>query len=727
MMRITSGMMMTNTKENINGNKFSVDRLNTQMSTQKKITKPSDNPLIAIKSLRLSTTLSQINQYYNNNIKDANSWLDVTETALTNMKSILTDAYRLSVNGATDTLTETDRQTILTQLHALSKQLYAEANADYAGRTVFSGYKTNSTVTFSDSVSAANAKYQITERLNYTDIAENNYYANSFETPTATDVSNYLADPAKTKLPTPELEVLKRIRLSYEAQSALKDFAYACDVRTSSTGADATTTGIATIHTATEKTTVGTGGATVDEYTKNVQTFQWETKVKDSTFDYYADEDGNMDNAIFTEQEGNWIKFDAEGNYTVDNTKLSQTTRSNSTNTTVTFTDGEGKVVFTVKEEKNAAGDIINKKVTDAQGNQINFNMNAAGSAVETVKDAQKNSINAKADANVITIENIDNATVLTATMSDETGGRDGKLCSLYTTDKDITTDTRLISMTEKEFQEHLTTLQAGTYTKPELEQYENAMIYLPDSGEIIVGSKIADNLTSEHANLEITYDKNGFTKGEVRPEMYFDCINKTDNSADNHITYKNFDVNGDWIYQNIDYAISGNQNLSVNTQIRSAVDANTYRDLQEMTAVVQASIDAHTVVTNLGQMLKSADYAGEEEQLYLKDALAKAEKQMAYADDNLQKVFGKQITNFEEYLNRVNLAITDVGSRGDQLSLAENRMSNQQTTFTQLKSNNEDEELSDITIDYTSAYSAYQASLQAAGKIDDMSLLDYL
>ena len=47
MMRITNSMMMNTTKLNINNNKVSVDRLNTQMSTQKKITKPSDNPLIA--------------------------------------------------------------------------------------------------------------------------------------------------------------------------------------------------------------------------------------------------------------------------------------------------------------------------------------------------------------------------------------------------------------------------------------------------------------------------------------------------------------------------------------------------------------------------------------------------------------------------------------------------------------------------------------------------------
>ena len=150
MMRITNGMMMSNTKTNINNNKVSVDKLNTRMSTQKKINKPSDNALIAIRSLRLNDTLSQINQFYKNNIPDAESWMEVTETALKNMETIMKEAYKLAVNGATDTLTEDDRNTILTQLQSLSSQLYHESNSDYAGRTVFTGYKTNETVTFNN-------------------------------------------------------------------------------------------------------------------------------------------------------------------------------------------------------------------------------------------------------------------------------------------------------------------------------------------------------------------------------------------------------------------------------------------------------------------------------------------------------------------------------------------------------------------------------------------------
>ena len=98
-MRVTNNMITSNTKSNINANKVLVDKYNTQMTTQKKINKPSDDPVIAIRSLRMQTSLSHIDQYLNNNISDANSWLNVTDTALENMKTILTDVRSLCVKG----------------------------------------------------------------------------------------------------------------------------------------------------------------------------------------------------------------------------------------------------------------------------------------------------------------------------------------------------------------------------------------------------------------------------------------------------------------------------------------------------------------------------------------------------------------------------------------------------------------------------------------------------
>ena len=51
-MRVTNNMIMSNTKININGNKTNVNTLNNQMTSQKKISRPSDDPVIAIAARR---------------------------------------------------------------------------------------------------------------------------------------------------------------------------------------------------------------------------------------------------------------------------------------------------------------------------------------------------------------------------------------------------------------------------------------------------------------------------------------------------------------------------------------------------------------------------------------------------------------------------------------------------------------------------------------------------
>lgn len=709
MMRITNSMMMNTSKLNINTNKISVDRLNTQMSTQKKITKPSDNPLIAIKSLRLSTTLSQINQYNNNNIKDAQSWMDVTETALTNMKDILHDAYRLCVNGSTDTLSEEDRDTILTQLKGLSKQLYSEANADYADRTVFSGYKTNSTVTFTDAMEASLAKYQISERLSASDIEAFVYYANKLDTPTASEIQNP-TDPDNV-VKTPQEESLKRLRLAYAQQKSLNSFSYNYAVDTTYSGG-ATTSGNVEIK------------ADVDPAK---QTFQWRSLRKDGAFTYQADETGKMSGASLEDMSGYVLNISPDGQFTVNDPSLVQSTRTTTiagvTTTHYTFTDESGRTVFEAQQAVNNATGAKTGFVADAQGNVVNLTYDAAG--LKTVEDPQHNKIGTNLDggSTTITVTKGDGDVAMTAKAIDDPAK--GKYYEVTTADKKLTTELHMQTMTQKEFDEYLSKLAADPDQVSK--DYKDTLIYLPDTGELVFGTALAETMSSEYATLSVDYEKEGFSKGETRPEMYFNCTNKTDASVVNHITYTNFDSDHNWTYQNINYAVSANQDMTINTQIHDVVSADCYRDLNELTNIVQDTIDAHTTVSNLEQIIASGDYPNDAQKAYLQDCLENAKKQVAYMDDHLQKVFGSQISHFEKYMNRVNLAITDVGTRGDQLALAENRIGNQKTTFTELKSKNEDEELSDVTIDYTSAYSAYQASLQAAGKIDDMSLLDYL
>ena len=87
-MRITNKIISNNSVTNINRNKVLEDKINTQLSTGSKINRPSDDPVVAIRALRLRTNLSQVNQYYKKNVPDAESWLDITESAITTVVDI---------------------------------------------------------------------------------------------------------------------------------------------------------------------------------------------------------------------------------------------------------------------------------------------------------------------------------------------------------------------------------------------------------------------------------------------------------------------------------------------------------------------------------------------------------------------------------------------------------------------------------------------------------------
>ena len=161
-MRITNKIMQRNNLSNINTNKIYQDRLSNQMSTEKKINRPSDDPVVAIRALRLRSSVTEVTQYYSKNIPDAKSWLSVTEDALHNLTEVITDMIYQCTKGSEGDLTTEDRQIILEQLKALADEVYKTGDADYAGRYVFTGYRTNTSLSF---LQETNLKYTITEQL----------------------------------------------------------------------------------------------------------------------------------------------------------------------------------------------------------------------------------------------------------------------------------------------------------------------------------------------------------------------------------------------------------------------------------------------------------------------------------------------------------------------------------------------------------------------------------
>lgn len=165
-MRMTNKIMQNNSLYNINQTKIAEDKYTTQMTSQSKIDRPSDDPVVAIRALRLRTNVTEVTQYFEKNAPDANQWLDVTAGALTTVTDILTNLYKQAQKGFNKELKSDDLQVILDQMKAYTKEFYATGNQDYAGRYIFTGYRTDMELTFKEDTTK---EYEITEKASLKD------------------------------------------------------------------------------------------------------------------------------------------------------------------------------------------------------------------------------------------------------------------------------------------------------------------------------------------------------------------------------------------------------------------------------------------------------------------------------------------------------------------------------------------------------------------------------
>lgn len=214
-MRMTNKIMRNNSLYNINQNKLLEDKLSNQMTNQSKITRPSDDPVVAIRALRLRTNVTTVTQYYDKNAPDADKWLTLTGDALNTVGGVLKNLYEQAADASKKSLKAEDLEILLTQMDALTKEFYASGNVDYAGRYVFSGYRTDTAITFRDedikefTSDPENLKtYVIEESIGYHDILSVSY----------TDWSAITADATKNNQDERMVTNTKlyRYRLSYD-------------------------------------------------------------------------------------------------------------------------------------------------------------------------------------------------------------------------------------------------------------------------------------------------------------------------------------------------------------------------------------------------------------------------------------------------------------------------------------------------------------------------------
>ena len=521
-MRITNQMMINSTMSNIQVNKNQLNTLDNQLSTQKKINKPSDDPIIAIRALRLRSSLDQVTQYLDKNIPDASSWLDTTEGALDEAYSILQDLYSYCTQGATDSYSSAERDTIATSLDKLREAYYSQGDVEYAGRYCFTGYMTDIPLNYQSDEAAKDVDYIITQQFNREDLDLKVAYTNFYETD---DILNlkYETDAAGNVV-TPNIEEVHRIKLAY------KDVSDTIDTKT----------------------------------------------------------------------------VDANGN--------------------VTTTSSKNFII----------------KVKDSAGNVTPINVN--------------------------TITNAD--------------GRTDKGSDNYIPKDD-------------------------------------EVAFNPTTGELLFGENVYKKLY-EADSFSFTYEKNNFMKGDQNPIMYFDCVNNNPNDYYYKTEYKKKN-------EDIEYNVNFSQKLKVNTEANDAFNIYLGRDIDDLITAVNNVLDLENQIEKVEGMIGETRYQDETSQKKLAAIKEGLTKQKELAEEQMTKAFESGVGKMQAYQQQTSLAKADVGNRMTRLNLTKSRLTEQKTNFQNLKSQNEDIDLEEVIVGYFSAQLVYNASLTAASKVVQQTLLDFL
>lgn len=136
-MRITNNTITYNFLNSLNKSLGRQNEIQEQLSDGKAIHRPSDNPVKVIRSLRFNTNLAQ-NEQFTQNAKDALSWMETTDGAISDLSSIVIQAKELTIK-AVSANPDDAYDAIASELDGLINHLVSVGNTKIGDRYIFSG------------------------------------------------------------------------------------------------------------------------------------------------------------------------------------------------------------------------------------------------------------------------------------------------------------------------------------------------------------------------------------------------------------------------------------------------------------------------------------------------------------------------------------------------------------------------------------------------------------
>ncbi len=136
-MRISTRIMADRIKSNLAKQSIQLMRTQLKLATGKRINKPSDDPTGMGKILDCRTTLQTIDQY-RENLLDAKTRIEYTETVLGQVSDYINDAKKIASNPDTE-----DKTALAQEIRHIRQQVLDLSNAKYGANYLFSGHRSD--------------------------------------------------------------------------------------------------------------------------------------------------------------------------------------------------------------------------------------------------------------------------------------------------------------------------------------------------------------------------------------------------------------------------------------------------------------------------------------------------------------------------------------------------------------------------------------------------------
>lgn len=137
-MRVTNKMLSNNFLSDMQINLENLKKIQQQMASGKEISKPSDDPVKAARSMQINTDINA-NVQYNDNISNTINWLDTTDTALGQMGNVVQRVRELMISSGNAGYSTNERKAIKDEINQKIGELSQIMNTNFDGKYLFGG------------------------------------------------------------------------------------------------------------------------------------------------------------------------------------------------------------------------------------------------------------------------------------------------------------------------------------------------------------------------------------------------------------------------------------------------------------------------------------------------------------------------------------------------------------------------------------------------------------